>query len=64
MDFGRLGVLKWVAGGAAAGMGGTEPPATTSGAATASVADASRERFAIKKSYSIEVSRPVKMNYT
>ena len=62
MDFGRLGVLRWAAGGgqAAATMGGTEPAAAAAASANsakpATLGDANRERFAIKKSYSIEVS--------
>ncbi|XP_043218203.1 tyrosine 3-monooxygenase-like [Amphibalanus amphitrite] len=66
MDFGRLGVLRWVAGGAAAVMGGSQPAAPvgsearSSAAGTPTVADANRERFAIKKSYSIENGYPAR----
>ena len=63
MDFGRLGVLRWCSGGlpaAAVTMGGSEPAAaatagTVTAAEPATPADAARERFTIKKSYSIEV---------
>lgn len=65
MEFGRLAVLRCrsVASSAAAdadGMGGSQPtlPAVAPPPAGPAVAGAvTRERFAMKKSYSMEVSR-------